>query len=99
MVAEGTLPPTFLIEWCDLRSENSSGRSTFLVWDYHYSSWASIHEKILPTNGNSTVISSKNIHHQKEKNGRYLEPNWPLFFKVNPPKQGPFQSKQGSFGF
>ena len=29
----------------------------------------------------------------------YLEPNWPLFLKVNPPKQGPFQSKQGSFGF
>ena len=29
----------------------------------------------------------------------YLEPQWPLFLKVNPPKQGPFQSKQGSFGF
>ena len=29
----------------------------------------------------------------------YLEPKWPLFLKVNPPKQGPFQSKQGSFGF
>ena len=29
----------------------------------------------------------------------YLEPNWPLFLKVNPPKQGPFQAKQGSFGF
>ena len=28
----------------------------------------------------------------------YLEPNWPLFLKVNPPKR-PFQSKQGSFGF
>ena len=24
-----------------------------------------------------------------------LEPNWPLFLQVNPPKQGPFQSKQG----
>ena len=29
----------------------------------------------------------------------YLEPKWFLFFKVNPPKQGLFQSKQGSFGF
>ena len=29
----------------------------------------------------------------------YLEPNWPLFLKVNPPKEGPFHSKQGSFGF
>ena len=30
----------------------------------------------------------------------YLEPNWPLFLKVNPPKPGPFQSKQGApFGF
>ena len=29
----------------------------------------------------------------------YLEPNWPLFLKVNPPKQCPFQSKQGPFGF
>ena len=28
-----------------------------------------------------------------------LEPNWPLFLKVNPPKQGLFQSKQGSFRF
>ena len=29
----------------------------------------------------------------------YLEPKWPLFLKVNPSKQGLFQSKQGSFGF
>ena len=29
----------------------------------------------------------------------YLEPKWPLFLKVNPPEQGLFQSKQGSFGF
>ena len=30
----------------------------------------------------------------------YLEPQWPLFLKVNPPKQGPFHSKQGApFGF
>ena len=29
----------------------------------------------------------------------YLEPKWPLFLKVIPPKQGLFQSKQGSFGF
>ena len=29
----------------------------------------------------------------------YLEPKWPLFLKVNPPKQSLFQSKQGSFGF
>ena len=28
--------------------------------------------------------------------GIYLEPKWPLFLKVNPPKQGLFQSKQGS---
>ena len=28
-----------------------------------------------------------------------LEPQWPLFLKVNPPKQGLFQPKQGSFGF
>ena len=26
----------------------------------------------------------------------YLEPKWPLFLKVNPPKQGLFQSKRGS---
>ena len=26
----------------------------------------------------------------------YLEPKWPLFLKVKPPKQGLFQSKQGS---
>ena len=26
-------------------------------------------------------------------------PKWPLFLTVNPPKQGLFQSKQGSFGF
>ena len=31
--------------------------------------------------------------------GKYLEPNWPLFLKVNPPKQCLFQSKRGSFGF
>ena len=36
--------------------------------------------------------------HQK-KGYIYLEPQWPLFLKVNPPKQGPFQSTQGSFGF
>ena len=29
----------------------------------------------------------------------YLGPSWPLFLKVNPSKQGPFQAKQGSFGF
>ena len=30
----------------------------------------------------------------------YLEPNWPLFLKVNPPKQSLFQAKQGApFGF
>ena len=29
----------------------------------------------------------------------HLEPQWPLFLKVDPPKQGLFQSKQGSFGF
>ena len=29
----------------------------------------------------------------------YLEPQWLLFLKVNPSKQGLFQSKQGSFGF
>ena len=29
----------------------------------------------------------------------YLEPQWPLFLKVNPPKQGLFHLKQGSFGF
>ena len=29
----------------------------------------------------------------------YLEPNWHLFLKVNSPKQGLFESKQGSFGF
>ena len=29
----------------------------------------------------------------------YLEPEWPLFLKVNSPKQDLFQSKQGSFGF
>ena len=28
-----------------------------------------------------------------------LEPKWPLFLKVNPPKQGSFQAKQVSFGF
>ena len=28
----------------------------------------------------------------------HLEINWPLFLKVNPPKQGLFQSKQWSFG-
>ena len=29
----------------------------------------------------------------------YLEPKCHLFLKVNPPKQGPFQAKQGSFAF
>ena len=29
----------------------------------------------------------------------YLEPQWPLFLKVNPPKQGPFQSKRVIFRF
>ena len=30
----------------------------------------------------------------------YLEPKWPLFLKVNPPKQGLFEPKQGApFGF
>ena len=29
----------------------------------------------------------------------YLEPFCPLFWGSNPPKQGPFQPKQGSFGF
>ena len=29
----------------------------------------------------------------------YPEPQWPLFLKVNPSKQGLFQAKQGSFGF
>ena len=27
-----------------------------------------------------------------------LEPKWPLFLKVNSPKQDLFQPKQGSFG-
>ena len=29
----------------------------------------------------------------------YLEPVCPLFWGLNPPKEGPFHSKQGSFGF
>ena len=29
----------------------------------------------------------------------HLEPTWPVFLKANPPKQGLFQSKQGSFVF
>ena len=29
----------------------------------------------------------------------YLEPVCPLFLGFNPPKEGRFQSKQGSFGF
>ena len=29
----------------------------------------------------------------------YLEPVCPLFWEFNPPKEGLFQSKQGSFGF
>ena len=29
----------------------------------------------------------------------YLEHLSPLFLGSNPPKQGPFQQKQGSFGF
>ncbi len=29
----------------------------------------------------------------------YLEPVWPLFWGLNPPKEGPFQSQEGSFGF
>ena len=29
----------------------------------------------------------------------YLEPVCPIFWGFNPPKQGLFQSKQGSFGF
>ena len=29
----------------------------------------------------------------------YLQPVCPLFWGLNPPKQGPFQTKQGSFGF
>ena len=29
----------------------------------------------------------------------YLEPVCPLFWGFNPPKEGLFQSKQGSFGF
>ena len=29
----------------------------------------------------------------------YLEPKWPRFLKVNPPKQGLFKPKQGSFEF
>ena len=30
---------------------------------------------------------------------KFLELKWPLFLKVNPPKQGLFQPKQGSFRF
>ena len=33
------------------------------------------------------------------RNYEYLEPVCPLFWGFNPPKQGLFQSKQGSFGF
>ena len=33
------------------------------------------------------------------KSNKYLEPVCPLFWWLNPPKQGLFQSKQGSFGF
>ena len=29
----------------------------------------------------------------------FLEPVCPLFLVLNPPKEGPFDSKQGSFGF
>ena len=36
------------------------------------------------------------LYHQ---NYIYLEPVCPLFWGFNPPKQGLFQSKQGSFGF
>ena len=42
---------------------------------------------------------NKRKNHQKMIIYRDLEPNWSLFLKVNPPKQGLFQSKQGSFGF
>ena len=30
---------------------------------------------------------------------KHLEPVCPLLWGLNPPKQGPFQAKQGSFGF
>ena len=35
------------------------------------------------------------ILHAKKTMYKCLGPNWPLFLKVNPPKQGLFQSKQG----
>ena len=35
----------------------------------------------------------------KSINTIYLEPVCPLFWGLNPPKQGLFQSKQGSVGF
>ena len=45
------------------------------------------------------VLTSSHVLFRHEESNNYLEPNWPLFLKVNPQKQGPFQTKQGSFGF
>ena len=59
--------------------------------------------------GHEAIKSLKNLQkwgHEKESKilepkelSIYLEPICPLFLGFNPPKQGPFQSKQGSFGF
>ena len=46
-------------------------------------------------------VSTKKLNSNPRYPAKYihLEPKWPLFLQVNPPKQGLFQSKQGSVGF
>ena len=45
------------------------------------------------------IREKKQRKKQTEKHFLYLEPVCPLFLGFNPPKDGPLQSKQGSFGF
>ena len=56
--------------------------------------------------GHDSPFKGSRFHHPKKDTAWiiwyiyiYLEPQWPLFLKVNPLKQGLVLSKQGSFGF
>ena len=40
----------------------------------------------------------KNLKNPLIETTTYLEPNWPLFLKVNPPKQGLFNQNKGHLG-
>ena len=82
--------------------ETTSLTKSLRLWlcvNYPFRFWVCL-KGLTSKTSTSSASSAGMISKGRLGHGRtYLEPKWPLFLKVNPPEQGPFQAKQGSFGF